>query len=1019
MEQSQLANLVFDARNRKVLQRVCEHFQRSGLISSRRYKRSSLVIHNAFLGVELLTWVLNIGISNHRTDALILLELLLRAGLIDMIQEEKKSTRKSSHDSTTASPSATTTTVASPSSGSLRISDRSIFGDMKLQFALYRLRGDSSDVGKLSKSGWLHRVSRWRVTRKYYTWDCEEHKLAQWNSNKDESPSKIYYLGLGTGLGGTTIISALESQDTSASKNVTPRITATAAGAQTTLIDSTMSKFYFQIQFAPPQNGESSILLYAPTARDRSEWLRILWLSGCEYPNLSRAGSATSPNGVSGGSGDKKSSEVAPGSRPSPIHPSVLAPGHVLSSPIDAGQESDSEDEDEDEYDEEVMHEDLPLSVSENIEELTSASPPSASHSLTRSSPFPHPHHRRRLSFSERKHESDLMGIFSLKRAKMKFAIQAAMAKVVDFRRKNLERRAQVETEKAKQETEAATKTKTTAVAASEGDQQERVEIDPMKLANMPARSQLLTNSTFAATSFASSPSTVPLPSADGLDLNWMEFFVLDESEYDEVGGSGSGSGDGDVGGAGEASIADEQQNATTSSSDTKNEETSSSPVTVAYDNTEDGDSEDADADAGDDESESENDSDDDYDSTDEMDDLEGDAFDTDLGPILHPSELDTKTLNEPTASDLESMRFFLRRQRFQALSLSISQLMTPVAGMIAAPSSSPSSAANGLSTAHGNTPIVGTNHHPLTMLVYQFVRQFHDLYSVALEFDGGNRPHHTPSSVSSTTSSVTSSSSAYPPLSWPLASRMNDTVAVSNMATDGSTARRPRERMEVAQGAAYSDVATHATLTTPSTVGSAFSPSPSPSISSSPSSAAFLPLYPYPRHARAVLQAAKDDVRAFLSSVTTLLLDALRTCESELRRQSEMEWKRHHAASSSSASTTSTRSRRDKLKKDPNLRRIEREFLLLTRLVTQCVTHHIFQLIHRTLFPLYEATLLRKTSHLLSVIEQNRALTFKEMGLSEELISIGTIEDEKNHQHTEKEDQNGGTVISYQHASQ
>ena len=193
IEASQLANLIFDARNRKVLQRICEQFQRSGLLSSRRYKKNShLIIHQAFLGVELLTWVLNIGISSNRMDALILLELLLRAGLIDMIQDtdaasgvggnKKKSSAQSSLSPSNkiaipgSDPSPSSTTVSSGSaptriSGTLRISDRTLFGDMKLQFALYRLRGDSSELTKLSKSGWLHRVSRWRVARKYFIWD--------------------------------------------------------------------------------------------------------------------------------------------------------------------------------------------------------------------------------------------------------------------------------------------------------------------------------------------------------------------------------------------------------------------------------------------------------------------------------------------------------------------------------------------------------------------------------------------------------------------------------------------------------------------------------------------------------------------------------------------------------------------------------------------------------------------------------------------------------------------------------
>jgi hypothetical protein len=103
----------------------------------------------------------------------------------------------------------------------------------------------------------------------------------------------------------------------------------------------------------------------------------------------------------------------------------------------------------------------------------------------------------------------------------------------------------------------------------------------------------------------------------------------------------------------------------------------------------------------------------------------------------------------------------------------------------------------------------------------------------------------------------------------------------------------------------------------------------------------------------------------------------------------------------------------------DPALRRIEREFLLLSRLVSQLVSHHVFQLIHRTLFPLYERVQAKKTAVLLDAIDANRELGFKEMGLSEDLIVIAAPTAAAADESVGGEEKTSGTMISYQHASQ
>ena len=418
-------------------------------------------------------------------------------------------------------------------------------------------------------------------------------RLAQYHSNKDAEPTKVYYLGA------STVIVSVDAQGNSSGD---PRSVIAAGGngvsaeraqsASSVLRDSSSasSKFYFQLHFSPRQNDESSLLLYAGTARERAEWLKILWLSGCEYPSLGKnpnapggananhqggaAGSHTAgghsdfSRSVSSSSSDPLHA-VTPGARPSPIHPSVLAPpgshtmvgvqafmsgggGGGLHSPGGgAGEGGDSdESSDGDEYEEELplAEEDIepgsqptgeddgtdtfaeqpnypPLSDRRSTPTgdlagwqtspgaggrgLTPSLSFSTARGLTPSSSFyggfSTPSSRRRLSLAEKKHESDLHGIFSLRRAKFRLALGNSWTALHAWRQKNL----------------ATERARLTADASESGHTRPVFEM----MSNGPGG-----NSTGADGAMDGGVTG----GMDGLDLGWMEMLVPRDSEVIE-----------------------------------------------------------------------------------------------------------------------------------------------------------------------------------------------------------------------------------------------------------------------------------------------------------------------------------------------------------------------------------------------------------------------------------------------------------------------------------------------------
>jgi len=166
--------------------------------------------------------------------------------------------------------------------------------------------------------------------------------------------------------------------------------------------------------------------------------------------------------------------------------------------------------------------------------------------------------------------------------------------------------------------------------------------------------------------------------------------------------------------------------------------------------------------------------------------------------------------------------------------------------------------------------------------------------------------------------------------------------------------------------------------------------------------------LYPFPRHARAVLAAAKEDIRVLLQHLEEVVGDALRVCEEALKREAEREARRAEQAlavanGSSKRSVVRAAARRAA----PALRHIERDFALLSRACTQLLNHRVVQLVYSVLFPLYSCVCARKTAALQAQLHAHRHLTFRQMGLAEELIAVTRGSGSSN----------GETDISYQHA--
>jgi hypothetical protein len=92
----------------------------------------------------------------------------------------------------------------------------------------------------------------------------------------------------------------------------------------------------------------------------------------------------------------------------------------------------------------------------------------------------------------------------------------------------------------------------------------------------------------------------------------------------------------------------------------------------------------------------------------------------------------------------------------------------------------------------------------------------------------------------------------------------------------------------------------------------------------------------------------------------------------------------------------------------------------LLSRLCSQLLSHRLFQLVYASLFPLYAAVHARKNYALQVQMHQHRHLTFRQMGLADELIFSAAGEAEGEGAEGQGQKAAGdGTAISYQHASQ
>jgi len=163
------------------------------------------------------------------------------------------------------------------------------------------------------------------------------------------------------------------------------------------------------------------------------------------------------------------------------------------------------------------------------------------------------------------------------------------------------------------------------------------------------------------------------------------------------------------------------------------------------------------------------------------------------------------------------------------------------------------------------------------------------------------------------------------------------------------------------------------------------------------------------------VLAAAKEDARLLQSQLGQVVAELLAGCEAALKtqaerdaRQAELALQRASATTTAAAATAAGKramARAVARRSAPVIRRIERDISLLQRLCTQLICHRVLSLLYSSLFPLYCCVSARRNTALQMQLYRHRTLSFRQMGLAEELIF------------TNNNSTSGD--ISYQHASQ
>ena len=243
--------LVYEHRNRKILHRILQHVDHTHLPTARRVKGQ---LHSHCIrGDELVLWFSRSNLLPSKIDALELIEMMVRGGLLlnvgrveaeeDELDEEEEERREwDTSDS---------------------------FASAQLRHCLFTFSSPhSASLDDISKSGWLSKQNRHRSYARYFVWDTDLRRLAYYESSRDAEPIRIYWVDEGSvarSLDGKTQAELMREKGTPASDSKS------GGGGD--------GQYYFEVVFRREQHGESSLLLAADSDADRKEWLRVIGLA--------------------------------------------------------------------------------------------------------------------------------------------------------------------------------------------------------------------------------------------------------------------------------------------------------------------------------------------------------------------------------------------------------------------------------------------------------------------------------------------------------------------------------------------------------------------------------------------------------------------------------------------------------------------------------------------------------------------------------------------------------------------
>ena len=207
------------------------------------------------LGSELILWFGRSNLVPHRVDALELIDLLLRSGLLQDVGDDEL--------------------AVSASTDEWELGNSFAAEQPRRRVFVLGGRGGGRRVEEFVKSGWMDKIGRFRSYARFFSWDGDLHRLACYESNSSDAQlMRTYWLDADTVV--HALDSRLQSQQSAASSS-SPGTDGKVAAAGV--------KFHFEIGFASQQSGESSLVLAVQSEQERRDWMRLLRLPFTETEN--------------------------------------------------------------------------------------------------------------------------------------------------------------------------------------------------------------------------------------------------------------------------------------------------------------------------------------------------------------------------------------------------------------------------------------------------------------------------------------------------------------------------------------------------------------------------------------------------------------------------------------------------------------------------------------------------------------------------------------------------------------